>query len=250
MIPKSGEAIIFVNYYGIISHKRFGNLVQQYKNNTLIIDNSQSFFTQPVINCLNVYSARKFVGVPDGAYVIGENAEKFKSEYRACHSLDTALFLLKRIEYGCEGETYSERMKNEECLDREDILLMSKLTYAILDGTDYKFIMDKRKENFSFAHMLFSKINKINPLEYYDDSCVPMVYPLVVENDDLLNTLLEAKHFQGHWWSYLLKEMPMESTEYWLSKYIIPITIDQRYDRADIQHIYNIVTNKEVCKNA
>ncbi|MEG2720918.1 MAG: hypothetical protein RR914_06285 [Oscillospiraceae bacterium] len=76
---------------------------------------------------------------------------------------------------------------------------------------------------------------------YYDETCVPMVYPLVVEDDALLQKLLDNKHFQGHWWSYLLNEMNENDFEYWLSRYIIPITIDQRYGKKELEFIRGIV---------
>jgi hypothetical protein len=68
-----------------------------------------------------------------------------------------------------------------------------------------------------------------------------MVYPLIVEDDGLLGRLLEKKHFQGHWWSYLLDEMPEDTVEYWISRYIIPITIDQRYGFDELEYIKNVV---------
>ena len=68
-----------------------------------------------------------------------------------------------------------------------------------------------------------------------------MVYPLLIENEGLLQRLLEAKHFQGHWWSYLLEETPKTSFEYWLSSYIIPITIDQRYGKEELNFIKRII---------
>ncbi|MDD4547062.1 MAG: hypothetical protein PHR24_07185, partial [Oscillospiraceae bacterium] len=191
--------------------------------------------------------ARKFMGVPDGAYVIGNNADKYSDEYNSDYSSDTSDFLLKRIEYGCEGKTYESRMKNEKRIDESDIKLMSKLTHTILDGTDYTLIKNKRRENYSTASMLFNDINLINPNMYYDDTCVPMVYPLVVERDDLLQKLLDAKHFQGHWWSYLLGELDQSKFEYWLSENIIPITIDQRYGEEEIKFLYGLVC-KEINK--
>ncbi|MEG2081233.1 MAG: hypothetical protein RRZ68_06710 [Oscillospiraceae bacterium] len=233
------EALLFVNYYGIISNERLAMISKSYTN--VIIDNSQGFFMLPLKNAMNVYSARKFVGVPDGAYVIGENAEKYLDEYNQCYSSDTSLFLLQRIEYGCEGKTYESRSVNENRIDTEDIMKMSALTRAILDGTDYEFIKNKRRENFEIAHKLFKDVNKINPKMYYDKTCVPMVYPLVVEDDALLQKLLDNKHFQGHWWSYLLSEMGENDFEYWLSRYIIPITIDQRYGSEEIKHVRGIV---------
>ena len=236
---KPGEAVVFVNYFGIMSQARMQSLAKQYDN--VIIDNSQAFFCKPIEGCMNVYSARKFVGVPDGAYVIGEHAEKYVDEYEKCYSSDTSLFLLQRIEYGCEGKTYESRMVNEHRIDNEDIMQMSGLTRMILDGTDYEYIKTKRKENFKTVCKLFEDVNCIHPTMYADDDVVPMVYPLLVEDDDLLGKLLENKHFQGHWWSYLLDEVEKDSYEYWISRYVIPITIDQRYGKNELQHIRKLI---------
>lgn len=240
LFPEKNDAVLIVNYFGVMSVKRIQTLAKQFAN--VIIDNSQAFFSKPIKGCMNVYSARKFVGVPDGAYVIGENANMYVDEYEQCYSSDTALFLLQRIEYGCEGKTYQTRTINEERIDTEDAKRMSMLTRSILDGTDYNYICIKRQENFSVASSLFGTINQFNPSLYYDEGCVPMVYPLVVEDDSLLQKLLDHKHFQGHWWNYLLKEVAKDSFEYWLSRYIIPITIDQRYSKAELRHL------REVCK--
>ena len=78
-------------------------------------------------------------------------------------------------------------------------------------------------------------------MRFMDDKTVPMVYPLIVEDDGLLKRLLDAKHFQGHWWSYICDELPEESVESWISRYVIPITIDQRYGREELQYLANII---------
>ena len=240
---EKGDAVLFVNYYGIMSHQRLSNLTAQYEN--VIIDNCQGFFTSPVEGAQNVYSCRKFVGVPDGSYVIGKNAHKFVEDYPQGYSSDTARFLLTRIEYGCEGKGYEDRSLNEHRVDSEDIKKMSKLTYTILDGTDYRNIIERRKKNFELAHNLLGSINCINPKLHYSDDCVPMVYPLVVENEELLTKLQQAKHFQGHWWSYICEEQPDDTFEHWLSRYVIPITIDQRYGCEEINYLASIILNNK-----
>ena len=239
---KNDEAILIVNYYGIMSKTRMKNLALNYKN--VIIDNSQAFFCEPIDGCFNVYSCRKFIGVPDGAYVIGNCAEKYLNEYNQSFSSDTSLFLLQRIEYGCEGKAYESRLKNEFRIDSEDIMKMSILTRTILDGTDYEVIKSKRLENFQTACSLFADINKINPLMYFDNKTIPMVYPLVIEDDNLIKLLQMSKHFQGHWWSYLLNETNDNDFENWISRYIIPITIDQRYGKKELEYINSIVRSR------
>lgn len=242
LTPEKNEAVLLVNYYGVMSFDRMKELASKYDN--VIIDNSQGFFTEPIENCFNVYSARKFVGVPDGAYVVGKNADRFTDEYEQGYSSDTAVFLLQRAEYGCEGKTYKSRSVNEHRIDTEDIMLMSPLTRKILDATDYEIIKEKRRENFAYAQEIFGEINKIDAEKYYDETCVPMVYPLVVEDDGLLDRLLENKHFQGHWWSYLLDEVEENTFEYWISRYVIPITIDQRYGKKELDFVRSIVNGK------
>ena len=239
LAPAADEAVLLVNYYGVASHERMRSLAASFAHP--IIDNSQAFFAVPVEGAYNVCSARKFVGVPDGAYVLGPGAERSCDGYGQSFSSDTASYLLERIEYGCEGRAYAARRRNEERIDREGVMRMSKLTRVILDGTDYGEIAAKRRENFAYAHSLFRGVNRLDPTRYYADDCVPMVYPLLVEDDTLLDRLLENKHFQGHWWSYLLDEMPEDSFEYYISRYIIPVTIDQRYGREELDFIRSVV---------
>jgi hypothetical protein len=69
------SAILIVNFFGIISNTFLKRSFLKFKN--IIIDNCPAFYNDPLDGCLNIYSPRKFFGVPDGCYVIGENAERF-----------------------------------------------------------------------------------------------------------------------------------------------------------------------------
>ena len=236
------DAVLLCNYYGIMSAERMRFLARTFAHP--IIDCAQAFFCKPLEGALNVYSCRKFVGAPDGAYVVGKDAHLFVEEYPQCYSSDTAAFLLKRIEYGCEGKGYEARGLNESRIDHEGCMKMSKLTRVLMDAEDYDYNIKKRKENFAYAQELLGSINRIDPTMYMDDGTVPMVYPLVVEEDACIRRLFEAKHFQGHWWSYICGEQPEDSFEYWISRYVIPITIDQRYGKEEIDYLVNVIRNR------
>ena len=242
LAPADDEAVLIANYYGIMSSTRMAELAGKYKN--VILDCAQAFFCKPVEDALMVYSCRKFVGAPDGAYVVGKDAHKYVEEYPQCYSSDTAAFLLKRIEYGCEGKGYEARSINEHRIDAEDCMKMSKLTRTLMDAEDYDYNIRKRKENFAYAHQLLGGINKIDPTMYMDDETVPMVYPLVVEEDECIQRLFKAKHFQGHWWSYICEEQLGDSFEHWISRYVIPVTIDQRYGKEEIDYLVNVIKKK------
>lgn len=223
------EAVLIVNYFGILSCDKIQHISEQYRH--VIVDNSQAFFSPPLENCYNVYSARKFIGSPDGAYVIGHKADRLMRQLKQGYSSDTSLFLLQRIEYGCAGRAYQARLLNEQRIEKEDVMIMSPLTQYILRGTDYILIKKKRRENFEYVNSLLNRINSIDAMRDYADSCVPMIYPLVVENDFLMDYLLQLGHYQGHWWNDIRDILPEDFFEHYLARYMIPITIDQRYDR-------------------
>lgn len=233
------DAVLIVNYYGIMSSNRMAELAHSYKH--VIIDCAQAFFSKPIDGTLVVYSCRKFVGVPDGAYVVGKGAHLYVNEYPQCYSSDTAAFLLKRIEYGCEGKGYEARTLNEHRVDMEDCMKMSRLTRVLMDAEDYSYNRQKRVENFAYMHKKLGDINRIDPTLYMDKDTIPMVYPLVVEDDSLIQKLLLAKHFQGHWWSYICNEQPEDCFEYWISRYMIPMTIDQRYGKTELDFLIKTV---------
>jgi len=239
---RDDDAVLLVNYYGIMSSERMRILAKPYTHP--IIDNAQAFFCKPLSNAMNVYSCRKFVGAPDGCYVVGKNAHMYVDEYPQCFSSDTAGFLLTRIEYGCEGKGYEARSLNENRIDHEGCMRMSKLTRTIMDGTDYQEIIQKRRENFQYVHEHLADINRIEPTFFMDGKTVPMVYPLVVEDDNLIQNLYAAKHFQGHWWSYICDEQPADTFEHWISRYVIPITIDQRYGKTELDYLINGIKQK------
>lgn len=238
-VVESSAAVVLVNYYGIIGSAHLKTIAKRFRH--VIFDHSQAFFSPPLPGGFNVYSARKFIGVPDGAYVVGEGSTQFLSSYPQGYSSDTALFLLQRIEYGCSGKAYEGRMQNEARLDQEDISQMSPLTHTILDGTTYGKIKQKRTKNFQYACSLFDAVNQLNPLAFWDEKCVPMVYPLLIEDDTLLPRLLAGGHFQGHWWNYVRSEVPSGCFEDWLSRYMIPVTIDQRYQTEMLDALYELI---------
>ena len=231
---ENDTAILMVNYFGILSNSFVANLSKKFQN--VIIDNCPAFFNQPIQGCYNIYSPRKFFGVPDGGYVIGKNAGRFMDEYKQDYSSETALFLLKRIEFG-SSPVYKERMYNEDRISNSDILKMSVLTQSLLANLDYNHIKTKRQSNFKYAHKIFGSLNLIDPTFVADNYIVPMVYPLVIEDISLVEKLKMKKIYTGRWWQHVLSDVMENSFEAQLSKYMIPIPIDQRYSSTDLDFI-------------
>lgn len=235
---EDGHAVLIVNYFGILSEKKIKMLSDQFKG--VIIDNSAAFYAKPIETAINIYSPRKFFGVPDGCYVIGENADIYLNQYEQDYSSPTSSFLLSRIELNLH-ETYKDRMINEKRIDESDILRMSKLTQELLGNIDYTGIKNKRRKNFNFAHELFKKINLIDPSLFIDEECNPLVYPLVIEDATMHEKLKTNNIFTGRWWNHVLSEVQGNTFEAYFSKYMIPLPIDQRYGKNDLLHMYNVI---------
>lgn len=230
------SAIVFSNYFGLLGDKHFLPLIRRFRN--VIIDNAQALFYPPQTGCINCYSPRKFVAAPDGAYVIGENVNRF--EYEEDRSSDTCQFLFMRQEYGCDMHAYSYKKQNDARIHADDIKRMSPLTRCMLSAVDYDAVIKKRKENYEYARSVFDRMNKFDLDQIADENCVPMGYPLLTDFE-IIPTFHEYRIYQPRYWEYILDEAPKNNMEYQLAKYMALICIDQRYGREDIDYQYEVI---------
>lgn len=234
-------AVVVVNYFGLIKQEQLCRFVQTHPN--VIIDNTQGFYQPNIPGAYSVYSPRKFFGVPDGCYVIGAHAENHLGEYGQDISAPTANFLLARIESGGNAN-YALYQNSEARLAASDILRMSKLTHALLDNIDYETIREKRQKNYDYAVKVFASLNQLpESLVTREPEQVPMVYPLMIEQEDLRHHLKSHDIFVGQWWKYLLSVPQASAWEKNLSRYLLPIQIDQRYGVREIDYTASVIQN-------
>ncbi len=226
------DAIILVNYYGIIEKKLYSFAEGRTK---IIIDNSQAFFSPP-LDCegvLNVYSCRKFVGVGDGGYLIGSGQKNVSFEQDV--SYERSMFLLKAIECGING-AYQESLRNEVALDR-GFAKMSELTKGILDGIDYESVSKRRKENFAYVH---NRMKNIQRLEVDDIAIAAYCYPLLLDVD-IRSRVIEKKIYVPTLWKELIEDTFENKLEYCLAKNVLCLPIDQRYDICHMNEMCDII---------
>lgn len=230
---KANEGFLYVNYFGIMD-RYISKLYRICLN--LIIDNTQSFYSRPLLNVPTFYSCRKFFGVPDGAYLylsdIHEDIFKFDS------SLSRFPHLLKRLELGASFG-YEDFMKNSNELSNQPILKMSIITKAILDGIDYEDIAKVRISNFLFLHRLLHKKNRLK-ITFNSDS-VPMVYPFLSGDIKLREKLIENNVFVATYWQNVKDWCDYSSLEFSFVDCLLPLPIDQRYNIDDMSRIVEII---------
>ena len=227
------QCILWANYFGICGGG-IRKLSEKYKSQ-LIIDNTQAFFCKPFGVAYLVYSCRKFFGVSDGAYLYQYNLTK---QNFASSISNTAGYLLETYNYGTNAQ-YAQSLINEDKIKAEGLLSMSDLTHRILESIDYDNVLKIRISNFMKMHELLSVYNELDICLDNIDS--PMVYPFVFTDDKIREKLIEKHVYVPQWWKAVIDNNLANLFEKKLSKYLLPLPIDQRYTDLDIEKIADIV---------
>lgn len=225
----SNDWLYVVNYYGQISNKIITDITEKYKN--VIIDNVQAFFQKPVAHVPTIYTCRKFFGVTDGAYLYSDYILEDKLEKDISYKrMD---FLLGRFEKTA-SEFYSQYIANNELFETEPVKEMSFFTENIMKSMDYKYIQEVRAENFKWLHHQLKGMNKLN-------LTVPkgaFAYPLLVENGaEIRKKLQSEKIYIPTLWPDVFNVCNENDLEYKYAKDILPLPVDQRYMKNDMEYI-------------
>lgn len=231
---EENEWLLYVNYFGTAPKELLDRVKTAFDR--VIFDNTQAFFAPPRMDgdSYNVYSCRKFLGVADGAYLIHKGLRA--RAYPADSSWQRAGYLLKCLDTST-NEAYADSLQNEDLLARE-VRGMSALTRHMLAAIDYEEIKRRRRENFLALH---AELIAVNGRAVNTDAAAPMVYPLYVENDGLRAKLIAKRVYVPQWWKWLLDKVPAGSVEARLSRWLLPLPVDQRYTPEDMRDLARIV---------
>ena len=222
------EYIYIVNYYGRISNDRLAELRSHFGN--VIFDNVQAFFQKPVCGIDTVYSCRKFFGVPDGAY-LSTNAS-LDEELEQDISMDRMKHILGRYEV-CASDYYGSFKANDEAFKELPLRKMSEMTHNLLRAIDYDNVISKRNKNYEMLSGLLGNLNKLN--EVFAEGAY--AYPFYCENGmKLKRRLAEDKIYVATLWNDTLEREP-SALERDYTENILPLPIDQRYDKEDMEFV-------------
>ena len=229
------QAFLYTNYFGL-KNKTVERLAKLH-GKQLIVDNAQSFYAPPVDGVDTFYSARKFFGVADGGFLYTD--QRLTNTFEQDVSFGRMSHLLKRID--CSAElAYEDFRKNDDSLINNPIRTMSNLTDAILRSIDYKTIQEKRLENFQILNSALKKENLL-AIDFSCNDTIPMVYPFWGKDEGLRKRLISKKVYVATNWPNLFHWCNENDLEYVLAKNIIPLPVDQRYDKEDMQEIIRII---------
>lgn len=224
--------ILLVDYFGIKTEE-VSKVAKEYRRATVIIDYAHSFFAEPIFqkNIYNIYSARKFFGVPDGSYVVAENILSCMEQ--PCTSYGYAGYLLHAYETGVNS-AYLEKKEADEVIASK-YTCMSKLTIGLLQNVDYESVKRKRISNYKVLHQLLGDVNELS----IPEECPAYQYPLLpdIGGKKMKMELVKCKIFVSTLWKgkdLLEKGNDFERN---MSDNAIFLPIDQRYDAEDMKYL-------------
>lgn len=234
---QDGEYLIANNYFGL-KDAYISELAKQY-GDRLIVDNAQALFAPVLPGIKAAYSARKYVGVADGGFAVGVNdldALYYGLDDASEH--DSHLFIRK--EQGAEAG-FKDYQQNESKLDNQPIRRMAYQTQDILLHIDYQNVIAMRRDNFEYLHKALGSHNQL-VLPELDTFACPMVYPFIGRIDvDLRSKLIANKVFVARYWPNVLEWAKPKDFEYTLTTRLIPLPIDQRCGKEDMNRIIEIL---------
>jgi hypothetical protein len=234
---KKGEYFFYINYYGV-KNDVVAELIKKY-GKKLIIDNTHAFFQKKIEGNWSFTSSRKYFGVPDGAFLyspkkVKNNYERF-TNYNVFHNIE-------RLK-GRQSEGFKLYQDYEKSLNSE-IKLISIYSEKMLSLVDIDYVIKKRKENFSILHEHLKSSNKFEFSQ--DENFVPFCYPYLPESEINKKVFYEENIFIPLLWQDPQNRLEISNQfELKLSKCLLPIPIDERYGKEDLERILDVIMSQK-----
>ena len=122
-------AILLVDYFGVRSRETVA-FAEGFEKAEIILDFSHSFFTEAVIknNVHSVYSAKKFLGIPDGAYLVSNAIEPDAQNLTV--SIKYAEYLIMTYEEGTSA-AYEKKKEADHFLNSNYAHMSKNILHSV-----------------------------------------------------------------------------------------------------------------------
>ena len=221
--PADGELLLVVNYFGVLT--AFVEQCARRLPDRVVVDDTQAFFRRGRRGAWSFNSARKFFGVPDGAFLYGPAdgiGELPPSDVADCDHLLTRLA-------GDDREAW-EQFKRHEARIGIEPRAISAISTRLLAAVDMSRARRKREQNFSLLHARLGTVNSIAlPLDAFAGEG-PMCYPFLPSADVDRRALNGLGIFVPTFWPEI--DLRVERGFDWerdVARRLLPLPIDHRY---------------------
>ena len=229
MLPddlRDDDIILVTNYFGLTG-EAVTKTASAYPGRC-IVDATMALFAPPPEGVPTFYSLRKFAAVPDGGVACAPFPIRLPEQED--RSAARALYLLERLESGAEAA-----LPASECAEKELSAAprrMSPLTRRMLHGIDWDVVAKRRIRNYLNLHEKLAPLNRLTLPE--TPPSAPFCYPFLSGLPGLRDALIDAGMALPVFWPEVIHATTAASPANVLSRKLLPIPLDQRYDAAQI----------------
>lgn len=222
----AAEYLLWIDYFGVCAHHT--ERLKVAIGDRLLIDDTHNFFREGHPGYWSFTSARKYFGVPDGAFLYSPHAVSVDAKRFTGISVTHAV--LRRLGRG--EEAFAAYQAYERSLD-STVYRISEISEALLGAVDIAGVAASRRRNFAFLHHELGSHNRF-PLSESDQ--VPFCYPYLpavpIERSEL--------HAHGFFVPCLWPDVEHRTAsgfefERRLSTRLLPLPIDHRYTPTDLR---------------
>ena len=230
----AGELMLVVNYFGILTDTVEALAGQ--RRDRLVVDDTQAFFRRGTPEAWSFNSARKFFGVPDGAFLYGPASGVDRLPPSASGDCD---HLLARL--AGDDQTAWEQFKAHEARIDVEPRAMSPVSARLLAAADMVRACCRRRVNFAALHRRLGSMNTI-PLSDQMGHDGPMCYPFLPDHDVDRPALHRLGVFVPVFWPEV-HDRPEAGfdRERLLARRLLPLPIDHRYGSDDMTRVADAV---------
>jgi hypothetical protein len=203
-----------------------------------IVDDTQAFFRRGHAPGWSFNSARKFFGVPDGAYVYGPRT----GDVRPAAPNDGA-----QSEHLASRLAGSQELAYQQYVDAEaqvstDVRRPSRAASRLLDGLPYEQVRTARRRNFAQLHDRLADMNTLGMDLTLDADAAPFCYPFLPSRPSLHQALWQRQIFVPRLWPEVASRPGGPCAwERDLAARLLPLPIDHRYGHDDMTRITDAV---------
>ena len=231
---KKDEWLYVINFFGQLDDDCLRKLKERYQR--VIFDQAHAYYQKPVKDCDNIYTCRKFFGVPDGAFLYTDHNSGLR--LKRAESRNSIDYLLGRYEKSAK-EYYNAYLEHEKELEYETIKRMSLLTKNLLHAIDYEKVRNVRNSNYQYLREQFNKYNIIDACE----ADGPYMYPLMIEGaHELRQKLIKQNIFIPLLWPRVVEEANPNTWDYKMAAEVLPLPVDQRYNYKDMKYLVAVIS--------
>jgi hypothetical protein len=223
-----GDLVMVVDYFGLC-----GEVGRDFRflNSRLVIDQTHALFADGARTNWRFTSARKWFGVPDGGFLWGPH---LPASQQAAPLASVPVHLVER-HWGDLSRAYQAYQAAEDAFDAEATAI-SSTAVALLGGVDTAFVKAARRRNFLRLHDLLGADNGLS-LELAENA-VPFCYAMLPRGDVSKEILAQSGVFVPTFWSDCLGRSGTGfAWERELGRRLLPLPIDHRYDKRDMEHV-------------